>query len=100
MVKTLIDRNCIVRVTFLRDWQCYCDKRIKSDGFTIAIWTSHLGSILAGHQINNDGLISFCVSDPAFEGDNVVGPSVTIDRLNGWLFMDSVQILMKTIDEE
>ncbi len=90
MVKTLIYRNCIVGVTFLRDRQCYCDKRIKSDWFTIAIWASDLGSILTSHQIDNNGLISFCVSDPAFEGDNVVRPSITVDRLNSWFFMDSV----------
>jgi hypothetical protein len=80
----------------------YCDsyKRVKGNRLAITIWTSDFWSILTGHQVNNYWLISLCMSDPALQSNHFIRSSITVNRLNSRFFLNSVQILMKSIHKE
>jgi hypothetical protein len=55
---------------------------------------------LALEQINNDRVISGFMISPALASHFFIWHVIKIRQFNVWLFDDSVQVLVKTIEQE
>ena len=84
----------------LGDRQSYSDERIKCDWLILAIGTNNFWLVLASHQINDYRLVSSNMCHPTLRCYYFVGSSFALNWLNVWFFADSVQILVKAINQE
>ena len=72
---------------------------IELDRFILALWAIYDRLVLSVQQIYNDRLISLHKALPSLSCDDLIRSPIVILCLNVRLFLDSIQVLVQTIEE-
>ena len=84
----------------LRNWKSHCNERIKSNWLFSTGRTTNPWSILPSHQVSNNWLISFHVIHPTLTSHFLFRSCSTVNGLYVGLLLNSVEILMKPINQK